>query len=250
MVIVMRKFFCLLCAAVMAAMILPVSVFAEDTAPENATFCFDTDSSLSSWSNFSGKPEAQIKAGISDKIGEKGYSMALSTNRTTDSDSNLCGIYFTAASVGLESFDSCKIQFSYYIPKEFADYTDKLSFYSDGIVWIQNDVDASKAERWLTCTVDVPKNATNSRVGVFVPAAGKYSGKIAYIDNVIVYGADGNPVANVGDYKDVKILGNNTILQTDNPIISIIEIAIIVIIIIGIIILISRIMKKRKEMFR
>jgi hypothetical protein len=27
---------------------------------------------------------------------------------------------FTAASVGLESFDSCKIQFSYYIPKEFA----------------------------------------------------------------------------------------------------------------------------------
>jgi hypothetical protein len=176
--------------------------------------------------------------------------MALTTNRTTDSDSNLCGVYFTAASVGLESFDSCKIQFSYYIPKEFANYTDKLSFYSDGIVWIQNDVDASKPEQWLTCTVTLPKNATNSKVGVFVPAASKYSGKIAYIDNVIVYDAEGKPVANVGDYKDVKILGNNVILKTDNPIISIIEIALIVIILIGIIILVSRMMKKRKEMFR
>lgn len=231
-------------------MILPVSAFAEETSSDNATFCFDTDSSLSSWTNFSGDKEAQLTASISDKMGEKGYSLALSTNRTTDLNTKQTGIFFNSSAVGLENFDSCKIQFSYYIPKEYSEKYDTLSFFADGVVWIQSDVDAKKSEQWLTYTLIVPENATNTRVGVLLPSSDKYSGKVAYLDNVIVYNADGTAVANVGDFKEVSILGTNAILDTDNPIISIIQIVIIVVVLVGIVVIMTRLLKKRKDKFR
>ena len=216
----------------------------------NATFCFDTDASLSDWSNYTGNTDAQISMSISDKIGETGYSLALNSVRKTDAADVFSGTCFTSSSVGLESFDSCKITYSYYIPKEFAEYSDNLSFFTDGIVWTQNDVPTEKCEQWLTYTVTVPENAKNTKAGIYIPVTGKYSGPVAYIDNIKVYNADGKLVANTGDYKDVKITGEKLDLKTNGIFVSILQVVVVVAIIGGIAALAAYFIKKKSTKYR
>lgn len=179
-------------------------VCAEEAVTETATFCFDTADSLSLWETYGSVAETGFELGIDPDLKEKGDgALRISENVTEEiaTDNQFGGAYITAESMGLESFKGCTVQMSVYFDKTAAGLADAFTVFSDGIVWQTSAISSESAGRWVKVSLTVPENAENTKIGFTIPVFKQYSGAAAYVDNVIIYNADGKAIANVGDEK-------------------------------------------------
>ena len=125
-----------------------------------------------------------------------------SENITSDisEDQQFGGVYFTAESLGLEDFKGCTVRMSVLFDENAADAVSDFTVFSDGVVWITSGISDENSGRWSKVSLTVPENASNTKIGFTIPVYSQYSGAVAYVDNVVVYKADGTAIENQGDY--------------------------------------------------
>lgn len=199
-----KGFVSLLASAALILSAGAVQVCAEDVNTETATFCFDTADSLSLWETYGSTAETGFELSIDSSVRETGDGALLISENVAediDSDSQFGGAYISAESLGLESFKGCTVQMSVYFDKSAAEAAEAFTVFSDGIVWQTSAVSSENAGRWTKVSLTVPENADNTKIGFTIPVFSQYSGAAAYVDNIIIYNADGTAVANVGDEK-------------------------------------------------
>ena len=109
-------------------------------------------------------------------------------------------MYFTAESLGLEDFKGCTVRMSVLFDENAADAVSDFTEFSDGVVWITSGISDENSGRWSKVSLTVPENASNTKIGFTIPVYSQYSGAVAYVDNVVVYKADGTAIENQGDY--------------------------------------------------
>lgn len=193
-------------AVISASACLPV--FADDNEVlQEATFCFDNDSSLDQWETYGLVDRTGFTMSISDSNREDGKgSLCISENVEEEikSSDRYGGAFVTAESLGLEDFRGCTIQMSVMFDSQAAEAAENFTIFSDGIVWVSSKVSSETAGRWTKVSLTVPDNAANTKIGFTIPAYSVYSGNVAYVDNIIVYKADGTAIANVGDNQIAK----------------------------------------------
>lgn len=191
----------------MLASFSSVSAAAAETGADaglDATFCFDSNSSLTLLENYGSVQETGLALSINNDNKEDGDgSLCIYENITEDipDDKQFGGVYVSANALGLEDFRGCTVQMSVLFDENAKDVADKFTVYSDGIVWITAEISAETAGRWSKVSLTVPENASNDKIGFAIPVYGQYTGNVAYVDNIIVYKPDGTVVENVGDYQ-------------------------------------------------
>ena len=197
-------------AAVIAVSSFSAVSFAETTTAasnSDATFCFDNTSSLPMWTFYGPTDETGFKLSVNNDVKESGDG-ALCINETVrkdiPADEQYGGAYITADQVGLESFAGCTFQVSACFEADAAKKATEFKIFSDGIVWIESSVSSNTDGRWSKVSLTVPDTAKNEKLGFSIPLYSEYDGKVAYIDNIIIYNADGTQVANVGDFAAAK----------------------------------------------
>lgn len=199
-----KGFISLLASAALILSMGAAPVYAEEAGDETATFCFDTAESLSLWETYGSAAETGFELSIDSSVKETGDgALLISENVTGDisPDNRFGGAYISAESLGLESFKGCTVRMSVYFDKNAAKAADTFTVFSDGIIWQTSAVSSENAGRWVKVTLTVPENADNTKIGFTIPVFSQYSGAAAYVDNIIIYNADGTAVANVGDEK-------------------------------------------------
>ena len=174
-----------------------------NAADGDATFCFDNDTALSNWQTYGSVEQTGLKMDIAVDVKENGDgSLRISENITKEipEDEKFGGMFITADAVGLESFNGCTMQASVYFNPDAAEVTDRFTLYSDGVIWLTSEL-SDENTGWAKVALAVPGNADNNSFGFTIPVYDSYSGPVCYVDNVIIYDADGNAVANLGDSK-------------------------------------------------
>lgn len=196
-----KKIIAFAAASVIALSTAAFTAFADGSA----TFCFDTDTSLSMWQGYGSTAETGFTASIDEQTRSSGNgSLKLSENVTESiaADARMGGLYVEAEALGLENLDGCTVSMKVMIDQNAAKLMSAFSVFSDGIVWISSDVAPADASgKWTDVVLNVPQNASNTRFGFEIPIYEAYSGPVAYIDDLTVYDANGNAIANIGDEK-------------------------------------------------
>lgn len=198
----MKKIISAFLAAVTAAALSSVPVFAEESA-QNATYCFDNNSAITTWESYGSTDLTGLELSITKDTKESGDgALCISENITSDipEDQQFGGVYFTAESLGLEDFKGCTVQMSVLFDENAADAVSDFTVFSDGVVWITSGISDENSGRWSKVSLTVPENASNTKIGFTIPVYSQYSGAVAYVDNVVVYKADGTAIENQGDY--------------------------------------------------
>lgn len=188
-------------ASVMALSAVAFSAFAD----ENATFCFDTDSSLAMLQGYGSTEETGFTASIDEQTKSNGNgSLKLSENVTESiaEDSRFGGLYFDSESLGLDSFAGCTISMKVLFDENAAKLAPSFSIFSDGIIWMTTDLGVEQAGKWTDVVLAVPGNADNTKIGFSIPVYEAYNGTIAYIDDLTITKPDGTTITNIGDQKE------------------------------------------------
>lgn len=198
----MKKIISAFLAAVTAAALSSVPVIAEESA-RNATYCFDNDSAITAWESYGSTDLTGLELSVTKDKKESGDgALCISENITSDisEDQQFGGVYFTAESLGLEDFKGCTVRMSVLFDENAADAVSDFTVFSDGVVWITSGISDENSGRWSKVSLTVPENASNTKIGFTIPVYSQYSGAVAYVDNVVVYKADGTAIENQGDY--------------------------------------------------
>lgn len=230
-----KGFVSLLASAAIILSVGAASVCAEEADAETATFCFDTADSLSMWETYGAIEETGFAMSIDSSVKETGDgSLLISENVTGDvsADNKFGGAYITAEALGLESFKGCTVQMSVYFDKSAAKAADAFTVFADGMVWQTSAISSENAGRWTKVSLTVPENADNTKIGFTIPVFNKYSGAAAYVDNIIIYNANGTAIANIGDEKTSS--GNIEVsLGTGARIILLVVLVIVILAVVG-----------------
>ena len=233
-------------SAVMAAVVKSAVPLCVNAAEGDAAFCFDNDSAVSMWQTYGAVEETGFKYEIASDIKESGNgSLKLSQKITGEIPAELQsgGLFVSADALGLDSFAGCTMQASVYFDPNAAEVTDKLTMYSDGIIWITSEV-SDENTGWTTISLTIPENAANISMGFTLPTYKEYDGTVCYIDNVNIYKADGTVVENFGDYEE-SAENIEVSIGTVGRILLIILLAVLVVgIIAGIGFVVSKLLKK------
>lgn len=248
----MKKLLCSLLAVVTFAATAITPAFAEsnDAGNGHPTMCFDKELPTPYFMYINDDDKTVFSDSISDSLAQKGYSLEVKGNITASEDEATRGFAFPSSFFELNNYENCTVTFSYYIPKEYLDYSDSFLVYSDGVIWIEYNVPVTETDSWQTYSITIPKTATNNRIGIAFTGTKAYDGTLIYLDNLTVTDADGNAVANIGDYSDVEITSKYADLKTDGIVITIIQFVIIAALIFIFVVLLVKILRKRKERFR
>lgn len=196
----------IIAAAAACAMALSAAAFSA-FADNEATFCFDSDSSLSTFQGYGSTEETGFTASIDEQTKVSGNgSLKLSENVTESiaDDNRYGGLYFESSSVGLDSFAGCTISMKIFLDKDAAKLMQSFTIFSDGIVWMSSDLGNENAGKWADIAITVPGNADNTKFGFSIPVFESYSGTVAYIDDLTVTKSDGTTVANIGDFQETS----------------------------------------------
>lgn len=191
-------------SALMASFVMTTMTATVNAAAEDATFCFDDNSTVSMWQTYGSIEQTGFKCDIAADIKETGDgSLRIYQNVTADIPENeqAGGMFITPDAVGLESFNGCTMQASVYFNPDAAEAADKFTLYSDGMIWLSSEV-TDESEGWSMVSLTVPENAANLSFGFCIPTYNKYEGYVCYVDNVVIYDSQGNAIANLGDSKE------------------------------------------------
>lgn len=191
----------LLAAAVISVSGLIPAMAADEAVIQNATFCFDNDTSLSMWETYGSVKETGFELSISGtaESGRGSLGIVESCKGNIADDNKFGGAYITAEALGLENFKGCTIQASVMFDSQVGQNADSFTMFSDGIVWVSTQISSDTAGRWSKVSLTVPDNADNTKIGFTIPVYSAYEGNVAYIDNLVIYNSDGTIIANIGD---------------------------------------------------
>ena len=195
----MKRVFAVIIAAVS---MFSLNTFAVAAALDDATYCFDTAEKLSDWQLTEESSAVNLKISIDTLTAEDGAgSLAIYESFKEEPPSSSTGIYVDSKTFGLENFAGYSMEISYKFNPDFEGSAENLSIFSDGIVWVQTSIMPNDIKEFQKAKVTVPENAANTRFGITIPTLIPATGTIVYIDNVVIYDAEGTAIANVGDYK-------------------------------------------------
>lgn len=190
-------------AAAVAALTMSTAVFAEEV-PQDPTFLFDTDASLSYVHTFGNAAETNLKVEISDAGAVSGRCLKLSESFTENIGNQYGGIYFDSADFGLENFAGYTLTAQIKFTKEIGKAVPTVLMFTDGAMWYSEDVDTSDSSKYITASVTVPAGKTNNKLGISIPVTSAFTGDLMYIDNVVISDNYGKTIANIGD-KDTSL---------------------------------------------
>lgn len=188
-------------ASVMAISAVAFSAFAAN----DATFCFDTDESVSMLRSYGSIEETGFKASIDEQTkfdGNGSLKFSQKVKASVPEENRSGGLYFTASSLGLDSFAGCTISMKVLFDKEAAKLASSFNVFSDGIVWLSSGVSADNAGEWTDVSITLPSNADNTSFGFSIPVFEAYDGAVAYIDDLTVITPTGTAIENIGDQKE------------------------------------------------
>ena len=230
-------------ASVMALSAVAFSAFAAD----EATFCFDNDTSLSMFQSYGSTAETGFTASIDEQTKVNGNgSLRLSENVTESiaDDNRFGGLYFDSTSIGLDSFAGCTVSMKVLFDKDAAKLAQSFTVFSDGIVWMNTDLSNENAGKWADVAIAIPGNADNTRLGFSIPIFESYNGTVAYIDDLTVTTADGTVVANIGDQQEASQI---TVSISKGP--RIILIVLVCVILVGVVACVGFVISKFQNKF-
>lgn len=203
---------------------------AEDTeSTARATVCFDNTEVTNTYIHTFGDTALSglTYSGISGKDAYQDGSLLISENFTdAPSEDVNTGIYFSASDFGMESFAGCTATLEVYAESSGAD---ALEIYSDGDIYLSENVNITANPVWLDVTVSVPEDIDNTNLGVLITSSNMISGSICRIDNLNIYDANGTLVENIGDYMEIS-----TEKSTANKVIMIIVFIILIVAVVGV----------------
>ncbi len=210
-----------------------------------AAYCFDNGTALLEWQTFGSVEETGFKMISTDAASKNGNGSLLISEAITDEVSEQYGgAYIEASTLGLENFKGCTVEMSVMLAKDSEAFCDKLSLFSDGIVWLTASPESLSSEEWTTVTLDIPEDAANSQVGFTIPTYNIYSGDIVYIDDFSITNAAGTVVANRGDYELKKVTEAEKVPEGTNLALTIGLVVLILVIVGGIGFIVSSAIKK------
>lgn len=224
--------------------VVPVAAFAEGYT--NATFCFDNESGISMWETYGSVAETGLELKVDTVVRETGNAALCiyeDVKAEIDPASQHGGIYISADKLGLENFSGCTIQASVYFEPEAVGKTNAFSLYSDGVLWITSELSAENSG-WNKVSLTVPGNAANTNIGFVIPNYSIYTGNVCYVDNVIIYDANGTAIANMGDYAEAAESIEVSVGTLGRILLVVLLVVLIVGIIAGIGFIVSMLLKK------
>lgn len=233
-----KKIFAVLAAAaVMAAM--SVTCFA--VRDGEAAYCFDTADRISDWETYGSVDETGFKFKQTTRESKNGQgSLLVSEDVTGAINDSYGGAYVSASTVGLSDFAGCTISMSVLLAGNAANHHENLSLFSDGIIWLEASSEEVNSETWTDIVLEIPEDTANSKVGFTIPTFELYSGDVLYIDDFAIADANGNFIANLGDYSFKNAVTNiNTVPRWVNIVLTVVLVLLIAVIIGGIGMLIS-----------
>ncbi len=205
-----RKIVSAVLASVIAAGMCAANAFAVEDG--GATYCFDTADKISDFVSYGSIEETGMKLTHTNELSNNGSGcVVISENSKGDVESGYGGFYVEASRYGLENFDGCTVEMSVKLCPGATAYYDSFALYSDGSIWLSQPVVDLTSDTWATFKMVVATGSENTRVGFTIPTYKEYKGDIVYIDDFTITDADGNTIANRGDYK------TKTIVPEDAP---------------------------------
>lgn len=230
-------------ASVMALSAVAFSAFAAD----EATFCFDNDTSLSMFQSYGSTAETGFTASIDEQTKVNGNGSLMLSENVSESiadDNRFGGLYFDSTSIGLDSFAGCTVSMKVLFDKDAAKLAQSFTVFSDGIVWMNTDLSNENAGKWADVAIAIPGNADNTRLGFAIPIFESYNGTVAYIDDLTVTTADGTVIANIGDQQEASQI---TVSISKGP--RIILIVIVCVILVGVVACVGFVISKFQNKF-
>jgi hypothetical protein len=229
--------------AVSASVTATADVSAGNSTP--AAFCFDTDESLS-YIVFEGTDAinaTKYKAEISDDKPSTGAgSLMISETLTSEVSGVNGGIYITAQSIGLQSFEGCTITAQIFPVEPSVDMGALFVMYTDSQIYIPTSTGGITAGKWNDLTLTVPQDCENTKLGFTIPIYSPWNGAVCYIDNITIKEADGFAVANIGDFSDPVAEE-----ETNRTLTLILTIVFVVLVIVIVFIIVSTIIKMKNR---
>ena len=214
----MKRILGVIAAAVIGLSAVSTAVFAENEEAEDssplATLCFDSEKSLEFVGAFGAADEAGLKYKIDTENAAKNGSLAISENfaGTLQTNSGNAGIYFNCSDFGLDTLAGCKIKLKIYANEVGAD---TLSVYSDGDIFVSQDITMTANPYWADVTLNVSEDINNTMFGILIQSTNGFDGVVCNIDELSIYNKNNALIENVGDYKVVeqgKTGGNNPLM--------------------------------------
>lgn len=229
-------------AAAAASVIALSSVAFSAFADEYATFCFDTDTSLSMFQSYGSTTETGFSTSINEQAKNDGNGSLMLSENVTESiaaDSRSGGIYIDSSSLGLDSFAGCTVTMKVMFDENAAKLSESFSVFTDGIVWMSYDISNEQAGQWVDAVLTIPGNADNTRIGFTIPVFEAYNGAVAYVDDLTVIKSDGTAIANIGDQKETTKI-EVSIGKTSRIILIVVVCLILVAVVVGVGFIISK----------
>ncbi|MCM1024049.1 MAG: hypothetical protein NC395_08340 [Prevotella sp.] len=211
-----------------------------------AAYCFDTDAALSAdWQTYGSTAETGFKMSLSNSVSKNGNGSALvSVNVADEIENRFGGAYIEASALGLDSFQGCTVEMSVLLCEGAEGFYDDLSVFSDGMIWLAASPETLSTSDWTTVTLEIPQNATNTRVGVTIPTYLMHKGDIVYIDDFSVTDAEGNIIANKGDYSAKLVTSADAVSSGTNIVLTVLLVVLILVIVGGIGFIVSSAIKR------
>ena len=210
-----------------------------------AAYCFDTNSAMSEWQTYGSVEETGFKAVQTTGTSKNGNgSLVVSVNVTDEPENRFGGMYIDSSTLGLDSFQGCTVEMSVLLYEGKEGFYDDFSIFSDGMVWISSSPESLSSSEWTTVTLEIPQNAANTRVGFTIPTYLPHKGNIVYIDDFSVTDADGNLIANRGDYYAKEVAPTDKVSSGTNIVLTILLVVLILAIVGGIGVIVSSAIKR------
>ncbi len=170
-----------------------------------ATFCFDTPASLSEWEFEGSADDTVFKLEITNSPAESGAgSLQLSETITGEIENKFGGAFITSETFGLPSFEGYSMNVSYLFDENNGVAADNFSIYTNGSVWVSNNLTDDSGGEWRTASISVPNGSENTIFGFTIPTFNITDGPLVYIDNIIISDQQGNILANTGDFMEAQ----------------------------------------------
>lgn len=225
-------------ASVVAAGMCAANAFAVEDG--GATYCFDTADKISDFVSY-GSVEAtgmKLTHNVFESANGNGC-IVISENTSGDAEDKFGGFYVEAATLGLETFDSCKVEMSIKLCEGAEGCYDNFALFSDGMIWLSQPVPQLSTKEWTTVTMQVSEGAKNTKAGFTIPTFQAFMGDIVYIDDFVVTDKEGKVVANMGDYDKEQVSTEDAASTGQNILMTILLVVLILAIVGGIGLIVS-----------
>lgn len=238
----LKKF---IAAAIASAVIAAGAASVSALNDGEATYCFDTTAAMADWQTYGSVAETGFKFSQNVLVSKNGNgSIIVSETFSEEVETKFGGAYVDSSVFGLDSFQGCTVEMSVRLCEGAEKFSENLSLFSDGMIWLASSPEALSASEWTTVTLTIPENATNTRVGFTIPTFTIHSGDVLYIDDFSITDSNGSRIANRGDYYAKEITSADKVSTGKNIFLTVLLVVLILVIVGGVGVIVSSAMKR------